>query len=119
MAQARTSTCLAFMVVLLGLATFCYMSPRELAASAQAHGGIVGELARHHVVGLLRDRARDPPTGGHDALGGLLARPVRQAARQHERLARERALGGWWPLFAEAQPQLAQFRDQRTHALVI
>ena len=45
MAQARTSTCLAFMVVLLGLATFCYISPRDLAASAQAHGGIVGELA--------------------------------------------------------------------------
>jgi hypothetical protein len=44
MAQARTSTCLAFMLVILGLATFLYASPSEIAASAQAHGGIVGEL---------------------------------------------------------------------------
>ena len=44
MAQARTSTWLALMLVIGGLATFCYVSPQELAASAQAHGGIVGQL---------------------------------------------------------------------------
>jgi hypothetical protein len=44
MGQARTSTCLAFVLVVLGLAAFCYASPHELAAAAQAHGGPVGEL---------------------------------------------------------------------------
>ena len=44
MAQARASTCLAFLVVVLGLAVFCYASPHELATAAQAHGGIVGDL---------------------------------------------------------------------------
>jgi hypothetical protein len=44
MAQARTSTCLAFVLVVLGLTAFCYANPHEVALSAQAHGGIVGEL---------------------------------------------------------------------------
>ena len=44
MAQARTSTCLVFLVVLLGLAAFCYAGPQGMARAAQAHGGIVGDL---------------------------------------------------------------------------
>jgi hypothetical protein len=44
MAQARTSTCIVFLVVLLGLAAFCYAGPHEIARAAQAHGGIVGDL---------------------------------------------------------------------------
>ena len=49
-------------------------------------------LARNHVVGLLRDRPGHPPPGGHDPLGGLLARELRQGPGQHERLARQRPL---------------------------
>ena len=44
MGHARTSTCLVFLIVVLGLAVFCYASPHELARAAQAHGGIVGDL---------------------------------------------------------------------------
>jgi hypothetical protein len=44
MAQARTSTCLVFLVVLLALAAFCYAGPEGIARAAQAHGGIVGDL---------------------------------------------------------------------------
>jgi hypothetical protein len=44
MAYARTSTCLVFMLLTLGLAGLCFVGPHELAASAQAHGGIVGDL---------------------------------------------------------------------------
>jgi hypothetical protein len=44
MAQARTSTCLAFVLVTLGLMVFCFANPHEIAASAQAQGGIVGDL---------------------------------------------------------------------------
>ncbi|HWX97456.1 MAG TPA: hypothetical protein VNZ01_11480 [Solirubrobacteraceae bacterium] len=44
MAQARSSTCLAFLVVVLGLSPFCFANPHEIAVSAQAHGGIVGDL---------------------------------------------------------------------------
>jgi hypothetical protein len=44
MVQARTSTCLVFLVVLLGLAALCYTGPQGIARAAQAHGGIVGDL---------------------------------------------------------------------------
>jgi hypothetical protein len=44
MAQARTSTCLAFVILVLALTAFCFANPHEIAVSAQAHGGIVGEL---------------------------------------------------------------------------
>jgi hypothetical protein len=44
MAQARTSTCLSFVILVLGLSAFCFANPHEIAASAQAHGGIVGDL---------------------------------------------------------------------------
>jgi hypothetical protein len=33
-----------FLVVLLGLAAFCYAGPHEIATAAQAHGWIVGDL---------------------------------------------------------------------------
>jgi Sec-independent protein translocase protein TatA len=44
MAQARTSTCLVFLIAALGLAVFCWAGPHEIAKAAQAHGGIVGGL---------------------------------------------------------------------------
>jgi Sec-independent protein translocase protein TatA len=44
MAQARTSTCLVFLIAVLGLSAFCFAGPHEIARAAQAHGGIVGEL---------------------------------------------------------------------------
>jgi hypothetical protein len=44
MAQARTSTCLVFLIAVLGLGVFCFAEPREIAGAAQAHGGIVGDL---------------------------------------------------------------------------
>jgi Sec-independent protein translocase protein TatA len=44
MAQARTSTCLIFLLAVLGLAAFCVAGPHEIAGAAQAHGGIVGDL---------------------------------------------------------------------------
>jgi Sec-independent protein translocase protein TatA len=44
MVQAPTSSYLAVMLVLLSLAAFCVTGPHEIAAAAQAHGGIVGEF---------------------------------------------------------------------------
>src|SRR3954468_15272992 len=53
------------------------------------------------VVGLLRHRARDPPAGREDALGGLLSGEIGQGSGEHERLAVQRALAGWRALLLE------------------
>src|SRR4249919_524143 len=50
-----------------------------------------GAVARDHIVGLLRDRVDDLSAREPDQPGGLLAAEVGQGARQHERLAVERA----------------------------
>jgi hypothetical protein len=44
MVQARTSSYLAVMLVLLSLAAFCFADVHEIASAAQAQGGIVGEF---------------------------------------------------------------------------
>jgi hypothetical protein len=58
---------LAAMLVLLALTPFCLLGVQEVAASAQAHGGIVGELVgelkhEHDEAELSEIRERAPQT---------------------------------------------------------
>src|SRR3954449_6766268 len=77
-------------------------------------------VARDHVVGLLRDRARDLAAGALDETLGLASCEVGQGAREHEGLAVERpALGTALGLVElEAQASLAQALHQPLRGLL-
>lgn len=91
MAQARKGSPLAILLVLAGLSVFCFAGLHELAASAQAQGGVlggfVGQLKREDDQAEVRElREHAPQTREERQEAREQAEQAEmEAAAEHER----------------------------------